>query len=114
MVETYDFQVAEANSSLHNRNTVALAFCVSGSAWAREGNLDRAITDFDTALTMEPSIPGAFVNRANAWARKGDLERAIADLDAELRFHPHDTMALKNRELIMRQERGANSDPGHN
>ena len=38
---------------------------------------DRAIADFNAALTINPNYAEAYNNRGNAYADKGDYDRAI-------------------------------------
>ena len=55
---------------------------------------DRAIADFDRALTIEPDLAEALLNRAEAKLRIADPQGAIADLDRLLRLPDAPTRAL--------------------
>jgi tetratricopeptide (TPR) repeat protein len=44
------------------------------------------VTDFTTALAINPRLPQAYVARAATWFRKGDLEQATADYNAAIRI----------------------------
>jgi tetratricopeptide (TPR) repeat protein len=114
MSEKQEFQWCEVRPAERKTASIAVAFCVSGNAWSRKGLLDRAIEDYDAALTMEPSLAEALVNRGNARARKGDLRRAIADFNAALRLDPRDVKARKNRELALQKQRESDSKSSHN
>jgi len=114
MSEKQEFQWSEITAAGRKNVSIAVAFCVSGDAWLRKGHLDRAIEDYDAALTMEPSFAEALVNRGNAWARKGDLRRAIADFNAALRINPRDAKARKNFELAVQKRSEGDSKSGRN
>jgi curved DNA-binding protein CbpA len=46
----------------------------------RDGDLYRALTDFDLAIERDPHFAGAYVNRGIIWYRMHEFERAYADL----------------------------------
>src|SRR5262249_8308198 len=50
-----------------------------GFARNMKGEHDSAITDYDTAIKLDPSDPQAFTGRAAAWRAKGNQERAASD-----------------------------------
>ncbi|MGH8674275.1 MAG: tetratricopeptide repeat protein, partial [Burkholderiales bacterium] len=52
-----------------------------GAAFARQGELERALADFDAVLEHFPGLPLARMNRGNLLAQLGQIERARADLD---------------------------------
>lgn len=59
----------------------AAAHVAEGLSRAWQGDLDRAIAEFDRAIAISPDLASAWRNRGLAWRRKGDLTRAQADLD---------------------------------
>ncbi len=72
---------------------LAKAFCGRGLAYARKGEYDHAIQDYDEALRINPTYVAAFSNRGIAYAHKGDYDRGIQDLDQALRLKPNDASA---------------------
>jgi Flp pilus assembly protein TadD len=46
----------------------------------RDGDLYRALADFDLAIERDPRFAGAYVNRGIIWYRMHEFERAFADL----------------------------------
>ena len=44
-----------------------------------EASLTGAISDYDTAIKLDPSDWRAYSSRGEAWRLKGDLNRALAD-----------------------------------
>jgi lipoprotein NlpI len=75
----------------------ALAHLSRGIEWAAKNDQDRAISDYDAALGLDPKLADALHNRGIAWAHKGNPDRAIADFDAALRLQPKDTSILHAR-----------------
>ena len=110
MSNTYLIEQNDLNTATENTMPFALAFCVRGNDWAERGELDRAIADYDSAISIDPLFTEALVNRGVVWARKGDLDRAIADYDAALRFSPRDAKAIRNRSLALEQQGNPNRD----
>src|SRR5262245_9072825 len=76
---------------------VALAYGLRGSAYARKGNGEKALADFDQALEIDPRQVRIYINRGNLYRDKGDLERAIADFGAAIKIDPQFADAYVNR-----------------
>ncbi len=53
-------------------------------AYIDKGDYDRAISDCEHALNLNPLGKGALSNRGVAYGKKGDFGRAIADLNQVL------------------------------
>jgi lipoprotein NlpI len=68
-----------------------------GAEWSAKGAHDRAITDYDAAIKLNPKSAEAYHNRGSAWANKGDPERAIADYDAAIRLDPAESSPYAGR-----------------
>ena len=68
-----------------------------GAAYYYKGDYDRAITDYDQAIRLQPDLAGAYYNRGLTYADKGDYDRAIADYDQAIRLRPDLAEAYYNR-----------------
>jgi lipoprotein NlpI len=68
-----------------------------GIEWAAKTNYDRAITDYDMSIKLNPRVSNVFYNRGNAWGSKGDHDRAIADYDEAIRLSPKDASSHAGR-----------------
>ncbi len=81
-----------------------LAIAYRNRAWALEskGNNDRAISDYDEALRLDPKYAHALANRGTAWRNKGDHARALADLDEAIRLQPNYAYAVFQRAYTLR------------
>ena len=88
-------QVEERVSALDQ----SVVYSFRGVAYACKGDLDRAITDCDQAIALQPDYAGAYLNRGNAYAFKGDLDHAMADYDQAIAIKPDFAMAYHNRGL---------------
>ncbi len=64
---------------------------------ARQGDFDRAITNYSEAIRLNPQGADAYYYRAYAYWKKGDLDRAITDLSEAIRLNPQDALAYHNR-----------------
>ena len=53
-----------------------------------KGDNDRAIADYDQALTLNPKFAMAYSNRSAAYKAKGDNDHAAADFKAAVRLDP--------------------------
>ena len=75
----------------------AIEYYNRGNAYLSEGDLDRAIADYDQAIALDPEDAKAYFHRGLAYARKGDLDRAIADYDQAIVLDPQYADAYFNR-----------------
>ena len=79
------------------------AFNNRGNAFAKKGELDRAIRDYDDALKIKSNYADAFHNRGLAFTKKGEFERAIDDFDNAIKIKPDFVEAFHNRALVLAQ-----------
>src|SRR5580692_825115 len=61
-----------------NPKDAAASYSNRGNAYQRKGNLDRAIADYNQAITLDPKNAEAYYSRGYAYRAKGDTGRAIA------------------------------------
>ncbi|MBI5128527.1 MAG: DUF1311 domain-containing protein [Rhodopseudomonas palustris] len=82
------------------------ALIVRAGALARTQQVDRAITDYDDALRLDPKQPDALNARGELWLGKSDRPKALADFSAALKLQPDHAAARANhRALAMELER---------
>lgn len=75
-------------------------------AYDRKQMIDRAITDYDTVLRLDPSLADAHNARGELWRRKGDRPKAIVDFGAALKLNPDHAAAKVNyKSLSLELER---------
>jgi tetratricopeptide (TPR) repeat protein len=80
--------------------TLPIAFTNRGSVFHRLGQYDRAIRDFDQALTLSPHDALALNDRCLDLAIVGKLTEAAADCEQALTLTPNATEVLGSRALI--------------
>jgi len=84
-------------SGRHSGADQARLFLYRGVERAAKSDYDRAISDYDAAIRLDPKTPNAFHNRGSAWANKGEPDRAIADYDTAIRLSPKEASAYSGR-----------------
>jgi hypothetical protein len=65
-----------------------LAYNNRGMVFFQANDLDRAMTDFDKAVDLDPLYAKAYYNRGCAHYRKGELAKAIADYRKTISLEP--------------------------
>ena len=60
---------------------------------------DRAISDFNKAIEIDPKHAMAYSNRGNAYGEKGQYDRAISDYTKAIEINPRFAAAYYNRGL---------------
>ncbi len=78
----------ESRASAHNSR---------GIAYARSGQNDNALVDFNAAITLNGRYQNAYVNRGDIFQWKGQYEKAIADYDVALQLRASDEVAYYDR-----------------
>ena len=102
--------IAACGAPIDNEKTAKAdrlkALIARGAAYARNGQLDRAIADYDFALRLDPSLADIFNARGELWRGKGDRVKALADVGAALKLNPQHAAAKSNhRSLALELER---------
>ena len=86
-----------ASTSELGGETSVEALMASAKTHTEKGNYDRAITDFDEAIRLDPKVAVSFYRRGLAYDHQGQHNRAIADFDEAIRLDPNFTQAIKSR-----------------
>jgi len=73
-----------------------------GNTWYNKMDYNKAITDYNRVLDINPEYELAFYNRGIAWVAKGEYVDAIADFDKVIEFNPSSTIAYVSRGSIRR------------
>jgi tetratricopeptide (TPR) repeat protein len=83
----------------------SLAFGMRALAYSLLGMFDKALSDYDQALTIKPDFPLALNNRAWAYYKLGRPGEGIGDVEKALQLSPGSPYALDTRAHI-RQSMG--------
>ncbi len=67
---------------------VPLAYNNRGMVFLKAGQMDKAILDFDKAITLDPAYAKAYYNRGSAFEQMGELDKAIADYKKTIALDP--------------------------
>ena len=76
-----------------------------GGAYARTGELDHAIEDYNTVIRFEPKQLDARVARGRLWRVKGDRRAALDDFAAALRIDSRHAVRSEFKSLAQELER---------
>ena len=76
---------------------VVEAYYNRGVVHGIKDNLDRAIEDYNTVITLRPDLDSAYYNRGTAYLHKGDYDRAVVDFSIVMVLNPGDANSYTNR-----------------
>lgn len=62
-----------------------------------KGDFDRARTEYDEAIRLDPKNEGALIGRGKIYRVKGDYDRAIAEYSEVIRLNPKHAVAYNDR-----------------
>ena len=105
-VKQYDLWIA-THSGDGNMLAAFNGRCWSRALWGKD--LDKALSDCNTAVRWAPKVAGVLDSRGLVHLRQGDLDKAIADYDAALALEPKTAWSLYGRGLA-RQRKGLRAD----
>ena len=81
----------------------ARPYDIRGIAYARGGELDLAIADYNKAVEIFPSFTEAYFNRGIANAKQGNYSRALTDYSKAIELNPGFSAAYEQRAVIYYQ-----------
>jgi tetratricopeptide (TPR) repeat protein len=84
---------------------LSLLYTNRGVEYFTKGDFDRAISDHEQAIKLDPKNSLAYNNRGNAYGGKREFDRAIADYDQAVKLNPKYAAAYFNRGLA-KQKKG--------
>jgi len=90
---------------------MALIYQGRGTALMFQGQLDKAIADFNRAIELQPGIVWAHFNRGLALLVKGDEVAAQFDFDRCLKLRPSLRAELEQRIEVARELRKEKQKP---
>jgi tetratricopeptide (TPR) repeat protein len=70
------------------------------AAYDRKGEIDRAISDDEVALRLDPAQPDVFNARGELYRKKGDRVHALADFGTAVRIDPNHAAAKANYKAL--------------
>src|SRR5437867_2189519 len=85
------------DSHQYTGRSLARLYARRGGAYQAQGDVNRAVADYNESMRIDPTYPAAYHNRGSAWGAKGELDRAIADYNQAIQLDPKDAEAYYNR-----------------
>jgi lipoprotein NlpI len=82
----------------------AIAFSNRCGWWWAKKDPDRALSDCNEAIRIEPTYAVAYVNRGNTYLNKADIERAFADFNEAIRLDPKNAWAYNARGNLLKNK----------
>jgi tetratricopeptide (TPR) repeat protein len=79
---------------------VAGAYTNRGNAYRDSGELDRAVQDYNKAITMAPKLSSAYLGRGGVFVAKGQLDFALLDFDKVTKLEPKAIDGYINRGTV--------------
>jgi tetratricopeptide (TPR) repeat protein len=83
-----------ADAETRARYTASIS---QGNTDSNAGEYDKAITDYNEAIRLDPNSILAFIGGGDAYTNKGDYDRALADYNEAIRLDPKSALALSDR-----------------
>jgi tetratricopeptide (TPR) repeat protein len=75
----------------------AVAYSNRGTIWLSKKDYDRAVSDYDEAIKLDPNNPLPRYNRGTLWLQTERYDRAISDLDYAISLNPENFEYYNNR-----------------
>ena len=72
-------------------------YFLRGEAFEGNGQWDRAVEDYSTAISLDPKYGSAYLNRGSVFFAQGQLDRALEDFNATITLQPDSADAYVNR-----------------
>jgi tetratricopeptide (TPR) repeat protein len=92
-----DAAIRACDQAIRQNPRGAQSYTNRGIEYAKKGDLDRALADFNKAIELNPKDAEAYNNRGIAYRGKGDLDRSLADYKKAIELNPKFAQAYNNR-----------------
>jgi tetratricopeptide (TPR) repeat protein len=113
-----DVKIKACSALIQSDAKDATAYHNRGVALQSKGDLDKAMADYDQAISLKPDYASAYDNRARIFVTKGDYTRAVADVTKAGELAPKVTVrpksvpsATKSAEVVKKPAAAAPAKP---
>ncbi len=77
-----------------------------GAAYAKNGNYDEAIAEFNKCIELSPFLDEAYIARGGCYAKKGNFEQALTDYNKAIEKNHRSLAAYNNRGWLVYYKTG--------
>src|SRR5215470_10735158 len=104
MLLVFPFSLLVCTAASAQGTVAAKSYLDRGLDLYAKGEFDKAIDDFDVAITFDPAYSAAYYNRGNARRAMQDWDGAASDYGRAIEINPRFFQAYANRgaALLMR------------
>ncbi len=75
-----------------------------GNQWAEQTRYDKAIEEYDEAISLNPADADMYNNRGIAYYKLDQFEKAMRDYDEAIRINPEHALAYYNRGVVNKKQ----------
>jgi uncharacterized caspase-like protein len=100
MASSQDPDIKKLSGRIAENPKDAAAYYNRGQIYAKNGDISRAVADFNQAIGLDPKDAAAFNNRCWVRATSGDLDLALRDCNEAMRLRPNYADAFDSRGLV--------------
>jgi tetratricopeptide (TPR) repeat protein len=94
----HESAIQELDRAIELDSKMAIAYSSRGAVRFRMKEYDKAITDLNEAIRLEPEkATSGYYIRGSAWYMKKDYSKGVADFDEAIRLNPKEVDALNGR-----------------
>ena len=90
-IKDFDNSIKDYSDAIHlmpRNDNIKDVYLNRAWCWISKGDYDRAVEDFDSALSIDNKFDASYYGRAYVWNKKGDLQRAIIDVKEAVKLNP--------------------------
>jgi len=97
--ETADIAVPESIPDFASRQAAKEHFN-KGNQYAKDGKFDAAISEYNTAIGLDPGNSNTYENLAISYAKTGSFQNAVKTMQTAIRLNPDDAMKYSTLGII--------------
>ncbi len=102
----FDGAIAEFNeviriSQIYPANVQSASYISRALAYEGKGDLDKALTDFSKAISLQSNNAFAYQNRAGVFEKQNEIDKAIADYSKAIKLNPKFPFPYRGRGLLL-------------
>jgi tetratricopeptide (TPR) repeat protein len=79
------------------RSPTARAYAIRGKLWTEKEEFDKALSDLNEAIRLDPKRAEFWVRRSSVWLAEKEYDKVLADANEALRLDPKNAWAYDNR-----------------